>query len=347
MAKVQTVTGEIRSDQLGITFPHEHLLFDLTCYFKMPEEATKRQLANAKVEISNLGEIRRNPLGNRDDAVNYDAELAARELMFLKRAGGNSIVDLTNNGLGRDPKAVRGISIQTGIQVVMGCGYYVASSHPPKLAEMSTEDITREIVSEVELGIGGTDIRAGIIGEIGTSWPMVPSEEKVLRAAARAQLKTKKTLNIHCYCGQSLPDVKAVHKLLDIVEDEGVDPSRVILSHMDGVGLDIEVHDALAKRGAYLSYDCFGSEMFFENVWWEPRDTDRIRAVKDMIKRKKVTKLLLSHDVCYKVHLRAYGGYGYDHILRNIVPMMLMQGVSQKDIDTMMVSNPSSALTGE
>lgn len=347
MAQVQTVTGEIKAEELGITFPHEHLLFDLSCYLKVPEEATRRNLYHSKVEMSNLGEIRRNPFSNKDDVVNYDVDLAVQELMHLKRAGGNSIVDLTNNGLGRDPLAVRGISIQTGIKVVMGCGYYIAASHPPKIASMTIDEIAKEIVAEVRDGIGGTGIKAGIIGEIGTSWPMVPDEEKVLRAAARAQVKTKKSLNIHSYCGQPLEDVRVVHKLLDIVEDEGADLDRVILSHMDGNGIDLEVHESLAKRGAYISYDCFGSEMFFDNAWWEPRDTERIKGIQGLIKRGKVSKLLLSHDVCYKIHLRRYGGYGYDHLLRNIVPMFRMQGTSEKDIHTMMVTNPARALTGE
>ena len=346
MAKVQTVTGEVDAAELGITFPHEHLLFDLSCYFSMPDEASKRQFALSKVEMSNLGEVRRNPFSNKDDVVNYDAELTIAELMYLKQAGGRSVVDLTNNGLGRDPVAVRGISIQTGIQVVLGCGFYIGASHPPRIASMTIDDIAKEIVGEVREGIGGTDIKAGIIGEIGTTWPMTPAEEKVLRGAARAQLKTKKSMNIHCYCGSALEDVKVVHRLLDIVEDEGVELDRVILSHMDDVGIDLDVHESLAKRGAYVEYDCFGSELYYAG-WGEPRDGERIRGIRDLIRRRQLPKLLISHDVCYKVHFRKYGGWGYDHILTHVVPMMRAQGITEKEIDALLVKNPARALTGD
>jgi phosphotriesterase-related protein len=346
--KVQTVTGEIGAEELGVTLPHEHLLFDLSCFFVMPEEATGRRLAQNSVEISNLGEIKRNPLANKDNLVNYDVELAIAELSYFKRAGGRSIVDLTNVGLGRDPAAVRAISLQTGIQVVLGSGYYVAASHPRRVASMTTDEIANEITRDVEEGIGGTGIRSGVIGEIGTSWPLAPDEEKVLRAAARAQLKTGLSVNIHSYCGQSLDDVKVVHRLLDIVEDEGIQLDRVILSHMDIVGIDVEVHDSLAKRGAFISYDCFGSEMYFDNNWrWEPRDTERIRGIRDLVKRGHLPKLLISHDVCYKVHFRRFGGYGYDHILTHVAPMMRSQGVTEREIEALLVANPARALTGE
>jgi len=345
--KVQTVTGEINADELGITFPHEHLLFDLTCYFSMPEEASKRDFATSEVKMSNLGAVRRNPLANRDNLVNYDVSLATEELMYLKRAGGKSIVDLTNIGLCRDPAAVRSISIQTGIQVVLGSGYYIAASHPAKMASLTVDEIAKEIAGEIREGIGTTGVKPGIIGEIGTSWPIEEDEVKVLRAAARAQVRTKRALNIHSYCGQSLEDVKVVHKLLDIVEEEGADLERVILSHMDGVGIDVDVHASLAKRGAYLSYDCFGSELYFDPRWWEPRDTERIRGIRDLAKRGHLSKLLLSHDICYKVHFRRYGGYGYDHILTHVVPMMRTQGTTEREIETLLVANPARALAGE
>ena len=213
---------------------------------------------------------------------------------------------------------------------------------------MTIDEIAKEIVGDVRDGIAGTGIKAGIIGEIGTSWPLMPDEEKVLRAAARAQLKTKRTVNIHSYCGLPLDDVKTVHRLLDVVEDEGVELDRVVLSHMDIVGIDLDAHASLAKRGAFISYDCFGSEMYFDNGWkWEPRDTERISGIRGLMKRGYLSQLLISHDVCYKVHFRRYGGYGYDHILTHIAPMMRSQGVTEREIEALLVANPARALTGE
>lgn len=344
--KIQTVTGEIRPDELGVTLPHEHLLFDLTSWFNMPEESTKKQLALSRVSMSKLGELRRDPDSCRDNLVNYDIDLAIEELLYYKRAGGKSLCDVTSVGLGRDPSALRAISLQTGINIVAGCGYYWAASHPARVNSMSEDQLRDEIVNDITRGIGGTDVKAGIIGEIGTTWPTpTASEEKVLRAAARAHQKTKGTINIHPFCGVPRPWAKNVHHLLDIVQEEGGELSRVVLSHMDQNGFDMEAHISLARRGAYIEYDTFGQEVYYDRFGgWDPRDTERVQALVHMIKAGYLSQLLISHDVCHKTHLKKYGGHGYDHILNYIVPMLRTMGVPQKHIEQIITENPKRVL---
>src|SRR5262249_32540652 len=141
-------------------------------------------------------------------------------------AGGQTIVDLTNHGLGRDPRALQAIARQAGVNLVMGCGYYVEAGHPPGLRERDVEDLADEMVRDVLEGVGDSGVRAGIIGEIGTGNPMRPSEEKVLRAAARAQRATGVALNIHV-------STQAGPAALDLALGEGVAPERVVVSHVD------------------------------------------------------------------------------------------------------------------
>ncbi|HKM76647.1 MAG TPA: phosphotriesterase-related protein [Candidatus Bathyarchaeia archaeon] len=352
--KVQTVTGEITPDELGFTLPHEHLVFDLSCYFTMPEEL-KRQHALSPVSMSNLGEIRRDPFFCKDSLINNDVELAIKELLHYTKTGGKSLVDLTNIGICMDPSALKAISLRTGINIISGCGFYIAASHPQRLRSMNEDQIADEIAKDVTTGIAGTDVKAGIIGEIGTSWPMESSEEKVLRGAARAHRKTKAAINIHTtiHTYYNKPPTsgtgevswaKSVHKILDIMEEEGVELSNVVLSHMDE-SIDLDAHRSLAKRGAYIEYDTFGSEFYFDHIdSYETRDTERIQAVLAMIKSGYLSQMLLSHEVCQKISFKTYGGWGFDHISTHILPMLRNRGITQEQIDEMTIENPKRIL---
>ena len=347
MPRVQSVTGNASPEELGITLPHEHLLFDLSCYYVAPPAATNKQLAEAPVSIRNLGEIHRNPFAVKQNLLSFDVELLIKELSYYRRAGGGALVDMSNHGLARDPAALRAISIATGVKIIAGSGYYVAASHPPRVKTMSIDDIAAEITGDVQHGMDGTGIRAGIIGEIGTSRELAADEVKVLRGAARAQAKTGASLNIHPFCGWPGPWAMAAHKLLDVVEEEGGDLSRVVLSHMDSNGFVDSEHISLAKRGAYIEYDTFGQEHYYSATEWDPRDTERVSGVASMVKKGYSSKLLISQDVCFLDCFREYGGYGYDHILRNIIPMLRSKGVDQRTIDEIMIENPKKVLTIE
>ena len=132
-SKVMTVLGPIDPEAVGIALPHEHLVVDLTAWWQESSDASMKALAHTKVDLANLGAIRREPMLCRDNCHQLDARLAAEELWQFKLAGGKTLVDLTNHGLGRDPLALKAIAIQTGIQIVMGSGYYIARAHPPDM----------------------------------------------------------------------------------------------------------------------------------------------------------------------------------------------------------------------
>jgi phosphotriesterase-related protein len=355
-SEVMTVTGPVKAEELGVVLPHEHLLVDLGCYWSEPTDPILRAFADEPVTIENLYLIRRHWIINKEDSRLDDPVLAGKELSKYKDLGGKTLVDVTPPDLGRDPTALREIAAATGLNIVMGCGHYVALAHPASVSASSVEQLEAEILGELGEGVGDTGIRPGIIGEIGTSNPLHEDEVKVLRAAGRAREASGTALSIHLHPGGRLG-----HEVLDILAAEGVDLRRVILGHLDiTLGLiDVEFdealayHASLAQRGCYLEFDTVGYIDAYMQGWegfpplWFPSDRERARAISKLLDIGYGQQLLLSHDVCSKHHLTRYGGHGYGHILRNFTVNLIDFGVSEEAQDMLMIANPRRALSGE
>lgn len=342
MSYVMTVEGPIEPEALGWTSAHEHALIDSTGTLRAPASVTDRALALAPVEIGILGSLRRNPFFlNVDNCRLYDADTAVDELRRFRMAGGTSIIDLTNRGLGQDPLALRGIAIASGVRIVAGCGFYTQATHPYFIAEAAIEEIYDEIVADITKGIMGTPVRAGIIGEIGTSEAIHPHEEKVLRAAARAQRDTGVSANIHTYLF-----AQRALEALDVFESEGANLSRLIVSHVDHGSVDLEYQRAILERGAVVEYDGFGNECYVDVLHkWFARDSERLEGIQHLIEEGFVDQILLACDVCEKIQLTRYGGWGYEHLPRNVVPMMRSAGITEDSMTRMFVENPKRLLT--
>jgi len=339
--KVMTVQGLIDPEELGITLVHEHLVVDGTDWWQEPVEPSKKKIAFSPVDIIYLGALRCDPTLSRDNNLLTDIDLAIDELKQFQRLGGTSLVDQTNIGIGRDPVALLQISRETAVHIVMGCGYYVEKSHPPDIAAKSIDQITEEIEKDIIKGVDDTGVHAGIIGEIGTSFPITPNEEKVLRASARAHLKTGVPMSIHLWEFE-----KGAIKVLDILEEERVELSHVMICHLNpGIPDDLDYHKEIAKRGAYLEFE-FGHGFYFKRYHkCEPSDREYALAVSRLIEAGYLDHLLISQDVCYKINLTRYGGYGYAHILRNIKPMFKDLDLTEERINTILVTNPKRILT--
>jgi phosphotriesterase-related protein len=339
--KVMTVLGPIPPEELGTTLTHEHLLVDLRVWCQEPQEAGKKVLAHAPVELSTLGAIRRDPLINRDNCVLDDKDLIIAELRQFKAAGGSGLVDCTNNGLGRVPLPLREIAQAVGVHIVMGSGYYIGRSHPEDMHERSIEALTDEIVRDLTEGVGDTGVRAGLIGEIGTSFNVRGNERKVLQAAARAQRRTGAPISVHL-----LPWRKNGAEVLDILEREGANLNQVILCHLSTTRGDVTYHTTLARRGAYVEYDFFGMETYVDSVGqYMGSDLHAVVALKRLIDEGCLERLLLSHDTCTKIQLTRYGGWGYAHVLKHVVPMLHRHSVSEEQIRILLVENPRRVLT--
>src|SRR5260370_10987421 len=189
--KVMTVLGPISAADLGPTLMHEHILNDCRCWWNKPKEPEREYLGHQRVNSAILGELRMDPFVNLDNCALDDEASAIAELRAVAALGGRTVVDPTCRGIGRNPKALARIAAATGLNIVMGAGYYLHSSHPKTVAGMSADAIADEIVVEAIEGVDGSGVKIGLIGEIGVSSVFTADEEKSLRGAVRAQRRTK------------------------------------------------------------------------------------------------------------------------------------------------------------
>lgn len=344
--KIQTVLGAIDSNSLGITLPHEHLLIDLASWFQDVSEPSEKKLANEPLKLDNLWWVKTHSYSNLDNLRLDDENLAIKEVLMFKNAGGNSLVDLTNIGLARNPLALARISKATGLNIIMGSGYYIGSSHPPELANMTEQEVTKKIIHDIVDGVDKTGVHAGIIGEIGCSDPLYDTECKVLRAAAAAQRATGAPLNIHPSTNDDL-----VLEIITILETAGANLSHTIISHVDQWGFHDDTCRRLADAGCFIEFDSFGNEGIYLNhqdntlTQYAQDDVLLVKRIVELISEGYIEQLLISCDVCLKQLLASYGGYGYAHILRSIAPVLRWSGLSKEQINTLLIDNPKRAFS--
>ena len=330
---VETVLGPVAAEALGPTLLHEHLLINLWPWFDGHGAD-----ADAPVSPATIDAVRANPFGVRDNLVLDDLSLAAAELAPFAAAGGRTVVDLTLPEIGRSPAALRAIATTTGLNVVMGCGRYIAAARPVSLAGAPAERLRDEILHDLQDGVDG--VRAGVIGEIGTSDPLHPDEARTVWAAAEAQAQTGRGLVIHLD-----PWGRNGHQVLDHALGAGADPARTMLAHLDPTVGDVAYMRSLAERGVTVAIDIWGDEDAYGGKGM-PTDDARIRAVLDAFDQGWADRLALSQDVCLKSQLRTHGGPGYAHLLAVIAPRLLAAGLTQTDINLLMIHTPRRLLAG-
>ncbi|MCW6009594.1 hypothetical protein K1W54_34400 [Micromonospora sp. CPCC 205371] len=358
--RVRTVLADIDPSALGHAQPHEHVLSDMSAVIQpwgtrpvaevasstgsgwLEFPASVRALVAEPVRPDNYDRIRRTVL-NMDNLRLLSVSDAIEELRLYRSAGGGTVVDSSPVGLGRDPAGLATVARAAGIHIVMGSGYYTQDYHPPGLAERPEEALRDEILRDLLAGVGDSGIRAGLIGEIGLTWPVHPGEAKVLRAACRAQVATGAPLQIHPGRHPQAPLAA-----MRAVEAAGGRPERTIMSHVDRTLWQADDLLALAGTGCYLELDLFGQESSyyaFNPDARRPNDRTRIEWLRMLLDAGFGPRLLISQDICQKVYLRRYGGPGYTHIIDNALPLMRRMGFSDADITMLTVDNPASILT--
>jgi phosphotriesterase-related protein len=197
------------------------------------------------------------------------------------------------------------------------------------------DDIADELVREATEGVGDSGIRPGIIGEIGTDKPWVSAiEERVHRAAARAARRTGLAITTHGVLSAVGLDQ------LRIFEDEGADPTRVVIGHADSYPR-MDHFLAILERGASLEFDFLGMSFTPTERHGEGR---LVQLLCELIGRGHADRILLSQDVCHDSQLTRYGGNGYTYLARTFLPRLREAGVSDTEIETMTVANPRRIL---
>lgn len=340
---VMTVTGPVPVDEMGVTLMHEHILLNGAKAWRCPCDIDDegRRVSEQPVNIEIIGELRMNPYLNRDNVSLDDADVALRELERYRRFGGNTVIDATTIGIGRDPEALARIARLSGLKVIMGTGFYLEFSHPDWLKEMDVEAIAQFIVDDVGGGETQPPVMAGIIGEIGVSKDFTEAERRSLKGAARASARTGVPLTIHLPGWERL-----AHKVLDVVEGEGADLRHTVLCHMNPSWDDTAYQTSLAARGAFIEYDMIGMDYYYaDQDAQSPSDEDNARGILNLVDKGYADRVLMSQDVFLKMMLTRYGGFGYAHVLRHFVPRLRRHGLEEAVIQRMLKDNPKSVFS--
>lgn len=341
---IRTVEGDLPADQLGVILPHEHVICDSSVWLDADSARAHPGFADAEPALGNLWWMRQFPNSNVSVLRLDSSELAGEELSAFRRLGGSAVVDLTTTGIGRNVTALRSIARASGVRIVAGTGFYIGPSHPGWVERASIDELAAFMAGEIIEGVGGTGIKCGVIGEIGVSHPIWPGETRVLQAAARAQRMSGAAISVHTAAHAGSAD--SALAVASILQDEGADLSRVVMGHMDAMLHRPEYLRATLGRGCLVEFDLFGHEFFeSENAFQSFGDTEKCRAVAALVADGHAGRLLLSHDICYKIQLQSYGGYGYAHLLRNILPRLRLLGITEDDLELMTVHNPGSMLS--
>ncbi len=336
---IQTVTGVISGAQIKSALPHEHVLSDLRPLVAPIDNG----IFYEKISLSNYGALSRNPYAVLDNAVLDDKEAVIDEFKNLSKIGFNLVADVTTRDFGRDRDYVlflKELSEKTGVNIIAGCGSYIDATVSNEFKEKPISEMREIIINDLTVGMEGTDIKAGVIGEIGSSKKMTGAEFKFIQAAAEAQRETGFGMQIHA-CLFNREGLTA----LDHAIKHGANPEKVVVCHID-VKLDEEYIMGILDRGAYAEFDDFGKEYYVDrknkNLLESSfaYDTDRVAFIKKLIDKGYTKQILVTNDICLKSMLHKYGGWGYDHIGENIVPMMEDFGISKRDIETIVRDNP-------
>ena len=337
---VMTVLGPVKADALGPTLIHEHILNDCTCWWRGRDPAFTSPVRDVPVSPDILWQLRNDPFANKHNCALDDEALAIRELGLFTAEGGRTVVDPTCQGIGRNPEALKRIAGATGLNIVMGSGYYLEASHPQHLRAMSANDVADELAMEAEAGVGRSGVRIGLIGEIGVSADFTDEERKVLRGSAMAAVRTGLPLMVHLPGWERL-----AHEVLDEVEACGQPLDRVILCHMNPSHADRDYQRLLARRGAYIEYDMMGMDYWYDDQKVQcPSDEQTCEAIASLFADGYGEQVLLSQDVFLKMMLCAYGGNGYAHVSRHVLPRLQRLGLGAQDLKLLMADNPRRAL---
>lgn len=259
-----------------------------------------------------------------DLAFMQNVDVMAGELSAAKRDGIGCIVDGGHPDMGRKIEFLRQVSMTSSMPIVAAAGFYTQPFYPRELTAMSEDQIVRALVRQVE-----TD-PVGAFGEIGSWDDMTALERKVFRAVGKAHLAT----NLPIFTHTGIPG-KAALEQLDILEDVGVSPDRVVIGHLGNlVDSNVQVHKAICRRGAYVGFDRVGGAA----------DEPQVPMVMALIDAGFANRVMLSSDFARPNGLKRHNGPGYAKTLTVFVPKLRAAGATADVMRDIMVNNPRSFL---
>ena len=300
---VMTALGPIAPGALGLTLHHEHVI-------AKPMD-----------------------VGSKDPDLlldSVDADVAELEDAFF--LGLRGIVDMTPADYGRDPAAILWVAQRVPVHIIVVTGHHKHLHAAPWVGDKTVAEIAAQNIEEIRNGIGGTDLRAGVI-KAGTSLNEITYvEERVLRAAALAHLSTGSPISTHTDKG-----TMALEQIA-ILREEGVDPSRVVIGHLD-FALEEDYLLRVLDTGAFVSFDQVSKTKYAS-------DEDRAAMLAQLANRGHLHQLLVSGDLARRSYWLAYeGGPGFRYLIESFPVTLMEAGFSAADVRTILVDNPEMALT--
>lgn len=297
---IRTLNGDIESTDLGFTYSHEHIVCRPPYWVEKGE----------------------------DDLLLDSEEKSLKDVLDFKHLGGQSIVDATAVDYGRDVQSVKHISDRAGINIILTAGFNKSFLWTAKLPEHlktivgdfdtyedwitseSIDELADFVISEVERGLEGTELKAGQV-KFGTGYNSItPLEEKTLRAVARAHHHTKAPMHSHTEAG-----TMALEQIM-LLKEEGVDLRHMSFGHMDR-NLDPYIHQKVAETGAFLSFDGISK------IKYAP-ESARIEAILKLVSQGYENQILVSGDTARKSYYKHYShGLGLYNIKGNWVPRFI------------------------
>lgn len=301
MKNIHSVTGPVDVQSIRKTMIHEHLVVDLSGV----RGDTDSILAN-------------------DDALAF-------ELNELKAAGINTIVEVSNIGMGRQAAELYEIAQRHGIIVIASTGFYKEPYYPAFVFEQPVERLAERMIRDIAEGMDGTTIKAGLIAEIGSSLnEITDAEQKVFLATAMAHKVTGAPISTHCEIG-TMGGLQ-----LALLEKLGVDPRRVTFGHQD-LNTNTAEQRLLLQSGAYIQFDTFGKTRFRS-------DDDRADNLVRLLDEGFENQIMLSVDISRKSYLQLNGGHGYSHLFHTCIPLLADKGMDEVVLNKLLTENPRKFL---
>lgn len=366
--KIMTVMGPIAPNELGFTSMHEHILFDFSYYgelarkkFPPPDKIRFPCERDDPIKIENLAFLRNGYYSYiKDNTVNHDEDLMIAEINDFKFAGGSAILENTVPGARGDVEGLRRISKATGVHIIASTGLYAEESWPKKFLDMSVDDFVEYMKNEIEHGIDGTDVKPGHLKFAPNS--LSPREEKMLRAIARVSMETGYPATIH---HGILLNKEQGRKMVKILVEEGVQPERIVLAHMDKLSynydsyqlknylldpnsrrLELDYAKEVLDLGFNISFDTFGHNWNLETRGWvNQTDYERLAGLIALIKEGYSKQLVIGCDIYEKCLTRRKGGDGFARLLNFVVPTLREIDIHEDDIQNITFENPARILS--
>jgi phosphotriesterase-related protein len=315
LATVETVNGPVDLEELGFTLIHEH--------FRTTDEATRFQFPHLY-----------------DEAAEWEAAMS--DANAIKGHGVQTVVEPSAMFLHRDAAFSKRVADESGLNVVLATGIYSYDHLPQPLMNRDEDQLAEIFVHDIEQGIQGTGLKAGLIKCAADEPGVTPNVEKVHRAAARASRQTARPIMAHSH-----PKSETGLRQMEVFAKEGVDPSKVQIAHTGDTD-DLDYIERLLDTGCWIGMDRYGLDVFLPTE-------QRQATVLALLERGHADRMFLSQDFCSTIDWfppevqqqlkpQVLPNWSMTFLFEQVIPELKERGMTDDQLNQMMVENPKGWL---